>query len=90
MSKILFINNSGSGFAAPIEVADGMTLGALFAEKMPGADPHDYLIRLDRQPACADEVLRDGCRVSITPSKIEGAAQIASVGDWLRIRGASR
>ena len=79
MIRLMYINNSGSGFAHPIDVAEGTTLGALFAERMPGCDPHDYLIRLDRQPAGADEVLRDGCRVSITPSKIEGAAPTTPV-----------
>ena len=71
--KVFYINNAGSGFADQIEVPDGTTLGQLFASKMPGNRPGDYLIRLDRMPASADEPLRDGCRVSITPTKIEGA-----------------
>jgi hypothetical protein len=71
--KVLYINNSGAGFAEPIDVEPGTTLGRLFAQKMPGCHPGDYLIRLNRQPAASDEVLTDGCRVSITPTKIEGA-----------------
>ena len=46
---------------------------------MPNCQPGDYLIRLNRQPASADELLTDGCRVSITPTKIEGATNHASL-----------
>lgn len=71
--KIFYINNSGAGFADQIEVPEGTSIGQLFAQKMPGCHPGDYLIRLNRQPAASDERLTDGCRVSITPAKIEGA-----------------
>ena len=71
--KCYYINNSGSGFADTIDVPEGTTLGQLFAQKMPGSDPKNYLIRVNRQPAGAEEVLTEGCRVSITPTKIEGA-----------------
>jgi hypothetical protein len=72
--QIYYINNAGAGFAERIEVADGTTVGQLFADRMPGRRPDDYLVRVDRQPAAADEPLAPGCRVSITPTKIEGAA----------------
>ena len=36
-------------------------------------DPSDYLIRVNRQPAAADQVLQDQDRVSFTATKIEGA-----------------
>ena len=71
--KILFINSHGGGFADHIEVPEGTTVATLFAERVPGAKPDNYLIRVDRQPAAAEEPLRDGQRVSITPLKIEGA-----------------
>ena len=71
--KLFFINNVGSGFADRIEVPEGTTVGQLFKDKLPDANPADYLVRVDRQPVAADEVLRDGCRVSVTPVKIEGA-----------------
>ncbi len=73
MLKIFFINCVGAGFADRIEVADGTTVGQLFGQKMPDCKPGDYLIRVDRQAVASDEPLRDGCRVSITPTKIEGA-----------------
>jgi hypothetical protein len=71
--KILYINNHGGGFADQIEVEDGSTVQKLFEQKMPGADPADYLIRVDRLPASAEQVLSADSRVSVTPLKIEGA-----------------
>jgi hypothetical protein len=71
--KILFLNHAGGGFADYTDVPAGTTLGQLFEMKLPGANAGDYLVRLNRQPAAADEVLTEGCRVSITPTKIEGA-----------------
>lgn len=71
--KILFINSDGSGFADHIEVAEGTTVAGLFAEKMPGRKAGDFLIRVNRLPAAADQVLKPGDRVSFTPTKIEGA-----------------
>jgi hypothetical protein len=71
--QIFFINNDGGGFASHVEIGEGTTVQALFDEKMPDANPGDYLIRVDRLPATADQVLRPGSRVSITPLKIEGA-----------------
>ena len=71
--KVFFLNNDGGGFADQIDVAEGTTLGKLFSQCMPGRDAADYLIRLNRQPAVAEEILSDGCRVSVTPVKIQGA-----------------
>ena len=70
---LFFINNDGGGFADRIEVADGTTVSSLFAEKMPGRKAQDFLIRVNRQPAVADQLLKPDDRVSITPTKIEGA-----------------
>ena len=71
--RILFINNDGGGFADHIEVAEGTKVGGLFAEKMRGGRPEDYLIRVNRQPVASDHTLQEGDRVSITATKIEGA-----------------
>ena len=59
--KVLFINNDGGGFADHIEIADGTTVEQLFQQRLPHGKPADYLVR---QP---------GDRISITPTKIEGA-----------------
>jgi hypothetical protein len=71
--RILYINNDGAGFADQIEVAEGIKVGNLFSQRLPYAKAHDYLIRVNRQEATADQVLQAGDRVSFTPKKIEGA-----------------
>jgi hypothetical protein len=75
--KVLFINNSGGGFADFIEVGTGTTVAQLFGQRLPQAKAEDYLIRVNRQPVSADQVLAEGDRVSMTPTKIQGAAQEA-------------
>jgi len=72
--KILYVNNDGGGFADYVETAEGTSVRAFFAERVPHGQPHDYLIRVNRQPVAADQVLHEGDRVSFTPVKIEGAA----------------
>ena len=69
--QILFINNSGGGFADYIDVEQETPINRLFDERMQGK-PSDHLIRVNRQPVPSDYVLQDGDRVSITPLKIEG------------------
>ena len=71
--RILFINHHGGGFASEIEIADAQSVSGLFDERMPHEAPEDYLIRVNRQPAAAEQVLQPGDRVSFTPRKIEGA-----------------
>ena len=71
--KVLFINNDGGGFADYIQVAGELTVAGLFEERLPHGRPQDYLIRVNRQPVPSTYVLQEGDRVSITPTKIEGA-----------------
>ncbi len=73
--KILFVNCDGGGFADFIEVADGTTVEKLFAERVPYGKAQDYLIRVNRQPVPAGQVLQEGDRVTFTPTKIEGAVR---------------
>jgi len=73
MCRIVYINNDGGGFADQIEIGDGTSVAKLFAERVPHGNPADYLIRVNRQPVSADQVLQTGDRVSFTPVKIEGA-----------------
>ena len=70
--KILFINANGAGFAAPIEIEAGTSVGNLFLEQV-GGDPKNYLIRVNRQAATINQPLQEGDRVSVTPLKVEGA-----------------
>jgi molybdopterin converting factor small subunit len=71
--RVLFINNDGGGYADYVEIQDGTTVDKFFAERLPGRKSEDYLIRVNRQPVARDYVLQDGDRVSMTPTKIEGA-----------------
>jgi sulfur carrier protein ThiS len=71
--KILYINNDGGGFADHIDVPEGTTVRALFQQRVGSDKPENYLIRVNRQPASADQVLQEGDRVTFTPTKIEGA-----------------
>jgi len=71
--QILYINNAGGGFADYIDVTDGIDVEKFFSEKLPGRRPEDFLIRVNRQPVPRDCVLQDEDRVTITPTKIEGA-----------------
>jgi hypothetical protein len=72
--QILVINNDGGGFASHIDVPDGTTIQQLFERQVKHRRPEDYLIRVNRQPCASEQVLQPGDRVSITPTKIEGAA----------------
>jgi sulfur carrier protein ThiS len=71
--KILLINNDGGGFADYIDVAEGTTVAQLVERQIGSRKASDYLIRVNRQPCPADQPLAEGDRVSITPTKIEGA-----------------
>ena len=71
--KVLVINNDGGGFADYMELHENTTVTQLFQKQTGGANSGDYLIRVNRQPCAADQVLHDGDRISFTPTKIEGA-----------------
>jgi sulfur carrier protein ThiS len=71
--RLLYVNNNGGGFADYINVNDGMTVEQFFKEKMPNASAEDYLIRVNRQPVARDYHLQENDRITVTPTKIEGA-----------------
>ena len=71
--RVLFINNSGSGFADYVDVAEGTNIKTFLQDKVHGTKPEDLLIRVNRQPVAQDYVLQPGDRCSATPVKIEGA-----------------
>ncbi|MEX0585004.1 MAG: molybdopterin converting factor [Pirellulales bacterium] len=74
MIKILYVNNDGGGFADYVETTEGMSVEQFFRERVASGRPQDYLIRVNRQPAAADQVLQDQDRVTFTPVRIEGAS----------------
>ncbi len=71
--RILWINNNGGGFADYVQVEEGTTVESFFEERLSGKDAEDYLIRVNRQPVARDYCFQDGDRVTMTPTKIEGA-----------------
>jgi len=71
--RILWINNDGGGFADYVEVKEGTTVEAFFKQRLPNRAAEDFLIRVNRQPVSKDHVLQEGDRVTMTPTKIEGA-----------------
>jgi sulfur carrier protein ThiS len=72
--RILYINNDGGGFADYVTVSEGTTVEQFFKDKMQGRKPDDFLIRVNRQPVPREYVLTEGDRVTVTPTKIDGAA----------------
>ena len=72
--KILYVNNDGGGYADYVDAEEGITINKFFVEHMPGRQAEDYLIRVNRQPVARDYILQDRDRLTITPTKIEGAA----------------
>jgi len=71
--QVLYINNDGGGFADYVEVPEGTTVEQFFQKELPGRPPEDYLIRVNRQPVSREQVLKDGDRITMTPTKIQGA-----------------
>ena len=69
--KVLFINNDGGGFADYLEI-QGETSIRDFVEDNVQGDPHDYLIRVNRQPVGSDYVLQENDRVTVTTSAVLG------------------
>ena len=72
--KVLVINNDGGGFADYVDLPHGTSVRELFLQQLGSAKPENYLIRVNRQPTSADQVLTENDRVSITPTKIHGAS----------------
>lgn len=72
--RIMYTNNDGGGFADYISISEGTTVEQFFKDKMHGREASDYMIRVNRQPVPRDYVLQENDRVTITPTKIEGAA----------------
>ena len=72
--RIMYINNAGGGFADYMNIEEGTNIEKLFKQKMAHEQAADHLIRVNRQPVPKDYVLKENDRVTITPTKIEGAA----------------
>ncbi|OAI47563.1 molybdopterin converting factor [Planctomycetaceae bacterium SCGC AG-212-F19] len=76
--QAFYVNNDGGGFADHVEIEPDTTVSQFFAQRVPDRHPEDYLIRINRLPAAADQLLQEGDRITITPVKIQGARRRAS------------
>jgi len=74
--RILFINNWGGGFADYISIEEGTSIEKLFKQKMSSENAENYLIRVNRQPVPKDYILQENDRVTVTPTKVEGALPV--------------
>ena len=70
----MFINNLGGGFADFINVEEGTNIEKLFKQKMSNENAEDYLIRVNRKQVSKDYVIKENDLLTITPTKIDGAA----------------
>lgn len=71
--RVLLINNDGGGFCDHVYCDAGTTVMQLFDHHIKSGKPADYLIRVNRMPVHPDQVLQEDDRISITPTKVEGA-----------------
>lgn len=71
--RIMWINNSGAGWADYVDVQDGTSVAKFISERLTDFNAADYLIRVNRMPVTKDQVLQEGDRVTCTALKIEGA-----------------
>ena len=46
--KVLFVNNSGGGFADYVQVAERASVAQFFEQRMRGCNAEDHLIRVNR------------------------------------------
>ena len=71
--RVLYVNNDGGGFADYVNVEPNTTVAQFFVQRLPDSQAQDFLIRVNRQPVSADQVLQHGDRISISPVKIAGS-----------------
>ena len=72
--RIKFTSNQGAGYAQTLNVTDGMTVSEFLKEQVPGFNPDNHVIRVNRNVASADQRLYEGDAITLTPNKVQGAA----------------
>jgi len=73
MFDVIYINNDEGGFGGPSRVAEGTTVQQFLEQKLGNYDPSRYLIRVNRAPCVADQVLHANDRVTLSPTKVDAA-----------------
>ena len=69
---IKLIGNEG-GYGKKVQVREGMNLGEVFSAEHKYEDSENYTILLNGERACADDELRNGDVVVVTPKNLKGA-----------------
>jgi sulfur carrier protein ThiS len=69
--NVLFVTNMDGGFARPIAAIKGITISQFVAQQ---GGASGGLVRVNSQIVTADYILNEGDKVSVTPTKIAGAA----------------
>lgn len=77
MISVTLVTNDGSGVPQTTKVREGTTVGD-FLELMFDGNVEDFTIQLRpkdgvSREADVDDVLADGCRVTLAPEKVDGA-----------------
>ena len=70
---ILVVNNNGGGFAERMDVPDGCTISGLMDCYLEDVSASNSVIRVNRSPVEEGYVLQPGDKVTVTPTKIDGA-----------------
>lgn len=71
--KVLYINNQGGGYAGYKECPNGTTVEMFFSNIVRDVDHKQVLVRVNRQIVPPEEILKEGDRVTATPTKVDGA-----------------
>ena len=69
--KVFVVDNQNGGFADFVDTEVGITLEKFLEAR--GINPASFLVRVNRQTVAMSCVLEEGSRISITPTKIQGA-----------------
>jgi len=71
--RVLLVKNEGSGYSDYVRTRENITVGEFFSANMPGKNASNYVIRVNNAPVAAEDLIRNGDKVAITPNKITGA-----------------
>lgn len=70
--QITLISNSGDGDTQTITLDEGTTL-ATFCGNYGFSDSDRFSVRVNKRVVPTSEVLQDGDRITVTPTKVPGA-----------------
>ena len=67
MIKVLFTNADVEGSTRYVEISEKTTVEQFFKDQMGEVNPASYLIRVNREPVAANQVLKDKDIFSVWP-----------------------